>query len=199
MQKVRIFIITAAILIGAVIGVAQTLQPAPVPMQAATPALVPDAKEQAEMAENIKELQELKVQNDEILKQQQAALDQQNMETRANIEQQNLMMNAQSNQVQARRDGNERNDLREEQDQARAGSTLVILTSVTFAPRVVLVVLTSSKRCLAGPAEAEVADLVAAVTLKLNSSCQSRKRTVAHGAQYRCRWLRPARPVAAAA
>jgi hypothetical protein len=75
MQKVRIFIITAAILIGAVIGVAQTLQPAPVPMQAATPALVPDAKEQAEMAENIKELQELKVQNDEILKQQQAALE----------------------------------------------------------------------------------------------------------------------------
>lgn len=74
MQKVRIFIITAAILIGAVIGVAQTLQP-PVPLQAATPALVPDAKQQAEMAENIKELQELKVQNDEILKQQQAALD----------------------------------------------------------------------------------------------------------------------------
>jgi hypothetical protein len=75
MQKVRIFIITAAILIGAVIGVAQTLQPAPAPMQAATPALVPDAKQQAEMAENIKELQELKVQNDEILKQQQAALE----------------------------------------------------------------------------------------------------------------------------
>src|SRR6185369_16197257 len=72
---------------------------------------------------------------------------------------------AQSNQVQARRDGNERNDLREMQDQARAGSTLVILTSVSFAPRVVLVVLTSSKRCLAGRAEAEVADLVAAVTL----------------------------------
>ena len=44
-------------------------------MQAATPALVPDAKQQAEMAENIKELQELKAQNDEILKQQQAALD----------------------------------------------------------------------------------------------------------------------------
>ena len=75
MQKVRIFIITAAILIGAVIGVAQTLEPAPVPMQAATPALVPDAKQQAEMAENIKELQELKALNDEILKQQQATLD----------------------------------------------------------------------------------------------------------------------------
>ena len=75
MQKVRIFIITAAILAGAVIGVAQTLQPAPAPVQAATPALVPDAKQQEEMAENIKELQELKVQNDEILKQQQAALE----------------------------------------------------------------------------------------------------------------------------
>ena len=75
MQKVRTLLITAAILIGAVIGVAQTLQPAPAPMQAATPALVPDAKQQAEMAENIKQLQELKAQNDEILKQQQAALE----------------------------------------------------------------------------------------------------------------------------
>ena len=75
MQTVRIFIISAAILAGAVVGLAQTLQPTPVPMQAATPALVPDAKQQAEMAENIKELQELKAQNDEILKQQQAALD----------------------------------------------------------------------------------------------------------------------------
>jgi hypothetical protein len=44
-------------------------------MQAATPALVPDAKQQAEMAENIKQLQELKAQNDEILKQQEAALE----------------------------------------------------------------------------------------------------------------------------
>jgi len=44
-------------------------------MQAAPPALVADAKQQAEMAENVKQLQELKVQNDEILKQQQAALD----------------------------------------------------------------------------------------------------------------------------
>lgn len=75
MQTVRIFIISAAILAGAVIGVAQTSEPPPVPMQAAPPALVADAKEQAEMAENIKQLQELKAQNDEILKQQQAALD----------------------------------------------------------------------------------------------------------------------------
>ena len=75
MQTVRIFIITAAILAGAVIGVAQTLEPAPAPMQAATPAFVPDAKQQAEMAENIKQLRELKAQNDEILKQQQAALE----------------------------------------------------------------------------------------------------------------------------
>ena len=62
-------------LIGAVIGVAQTLRTGTGPMQAATPALVPDAKQQAEMAENIKQLQELKAQNDEILKQQQAALE----------------------------------------------------------------------------------------------------------------------------
>jgi hypothetical protein len=76
MQTVRIFIISAAILASAVIGVAQTSEPPPVPMQPAPPpALVADAKEQAEMAENIKQLQELKAQNDEILKQQQAALD----------------------------------------------------------------------------------------------------------------------------
>jgi hypothetical protein len=75
MQTLRIFIVTAAILAGAVIGLAQTLQPTPVPMPAATPALVPDAKQQAEMAENIKQLQELKAQNDELLKQQQAALE----------------------------------------------------------------------------------------------------------------------------
>jgi hypothetical protein len=75
MQTVRIFIICAAILAGAVVGLAQTLQPTPVPMQAARPALVPDAEQQAEMAENIKQLQELKAQNDEILKQQQAALE----------------------------------------------------------------------------------------------------------------------------
>ena len=75
MQTARIFIISGAIIAGAVIGIAQTSVPTPVTMQAAPPALVVDAKQQAEMAENIKELQELKAQNDEILKQQQAALD----------------------------------------------------------------------------------------------------------------------------
>lgn len=75
MQTVRIFIISAAILAGVVIGVAQTLEPTPVTMQPGTPALVADAKQEAAMAENIKQLQELKAQNDEILKQQQAALD----------------------------------------------------------------------------------------------------------------------------
>ena len=75
MQTVRIFIISAAILASAVVGLAQTLQPTPVPTRAAPPALVADAEQQAEMSENIKQLQELKAQNDEILKQQQAALD----------------------------------------------------------------------------------------------------------------------------
>ncbi len=77
MQTLRIFIISAAMLAGAVIGVAQTSEPSPVTLQAAaaTPAPAEDAKQQAEMAENIKQLQELKAQNDEILKQQQVALD----------------------------------------------------------------------------------------------------------------------------
>jgi hypothetical protein len=75
MQTVRIFIITAVMLAGAIIGLAQTLQPTPIPMQAAAPALVADPKQLAEMAENIKQLQELKAQNDELLKQQQAALE----------------------------------------------------------------------------------------------------------------------------
>jgi hypothetical protein len=44
-------------------------------MPAATPALVADPKQLAEMAENIRQLQELKAQNDELLKQQQAALE----------------------------------------------------------------------------------------------------------------------------
>lgn len=75
MQTVRIFIIAAVMLAGAIIGLAQTLQPPPVRMPAATPALVPDPRQLAQMAENIKQLQELKAQNDELLKQQQAALE----------------------------------------------------------------------------------------------------------------------------
>ena len=75
MRTVQIFIISAAMLAGAVIGVAQTSEPTPVTLQAATPAPAEDSKRQAEMTENIKQLQELKVQNDEILKQQQAALE----------------------------------------------------------------------------------------------------------------------------
>jgi hypothetical protein len=75
MRTVRIFIISAALLACAVIGVAQTPEPTPVTLQAATPVPVEDAKQQTEMAENIKQLQELKAQNDEILKQQQAALE----------------------------------------------------------------------------------------------------------------------------
>jgi flagellar biosynthesis/type III secretory pathway chaperone len=75
MQTLRIFIISAAMLACAVLGVAQTGEPTPVTLQAATPGHAEDAKQEAEMAENIKQLQELKAQNGEILKQQQAALE----------------------------------------------------------------------------------------------------------------------------
>jgi len=75
MQTLRIFIISAAMLACAVLGVAQTAEPTPVTLQAVALAPAGDAKQQAEMAENIKQIQELKAQNDEILKQQQAALD----------------------------------------------------------------------------------------------------------------------------
>ena len=75
MQTLRIFIISAAMLACTVLGVAQTAEPTPVTLQAVAPAPAGDAKQQAEMAENIKQIQELKAQNDEILKQQQAALD----------------------------------------------------------------------------------------------------------------------------
>jgi hypothetical protein len=75
MQTLRIFIISTAMLACAVLGVAQTAEPTPITLRAATPAPAEDAKQQAEMAENIKQLQELKAQNDEILKQQQAALE----------------------------------------------------------------------------------------------------------------------------
>jgi Tfp pilus assembly protein PilN len=76
----RVFIIGAAILACTVIGIAQTSEPTPpltIPTQP-TPAPADAAKEQAEQAElaaDIKELQELKAQNNEILKDQQAALD----------------------------------------------------------------------------------------------------------------------------
>jgi Tfp pilus assembly protein PilN len=76
----RVFIIGAAMLACTVIGIAQTSEPTPpltIPTQP-TPAPADAAKEQAEQAElaaDIKELQELKAQNNEILKDQQAALD----------------------------------------------------------------------------------------------------------------------------
>ena len=89
MQMLRIYLIGAALVGCAVIGVAQTSEPTvigvpqpPEPPPAAVstsrgiavPAEV--AKEQEEMAASIKEVQELKAHNDEILKDQQAALDQ---------------------------------------------------------------------------------------------------------------------------
>jgi len=77
MRTVRVFIIGVAILACTVIGIAQTSEPTPLTLPAQPPPLVATdaAKEQAELAANILELQELKAQNDEILKQQQAALD----------------------------------------------------------------------------------------------------------------------------
>ena len=75
MQTLRVFIISVTMLASAVLGVAQTAEPTPGTLHAAPAAAAEDAKQQAEMAENIKQIQELKAQNDEILKQQQAALD----------------------------------------------------------------------------------------------------------------------------
>ncbi len=62
------------------ISIAQTSEPTP-PLILSTqptpaPAAADAAKEQTELAADIKELDELKAQNGEILKQQQAALDQ---------------------------------------------------------------------------------------------------------------------------
>jgi flagellar biosynthesis/type III secretory pathway chaperone len=80
MRTMRVFIIGAAMLACTVIGIAQTSEPTPpltIPTQP-TPAPADAAKEQAEQAElaaDIKELQELNAQNNEILKDQQAALD----------------------------------------------------------------------------------------------------------------------------
>jgi len=79
MRTMRVFIIGAAMLACTVIGIAQTSEPTPlvIPTQP-TPAPADAAREQAEQAElaaDIKELQELKAQNNEILKDQQVALD----------------------------------------------------------------------------------------------------------------------------
>ena len=89
MQMLRIYLIGAAIVGCAIIGVAQTSEPTaigvpqnsePAPASVSTPRANPVpaelAKEQEEMAASIKELQELKARNDEILKDQQVALDQ---------------------------------------------------------------------------------------------------------------------------
>jgi hypothetical protein len=76
MRTVRLFIIGAAMLTCTVIGIAQTSEPTPLTIPAQpTPAPADAVPEPAELAANIKELQELKAQNEEILKQQQAALD----------------------------------------------------------------------------------------------------------------------------
>lgn len=89
MQTLRILIVSAAMFVCAIIGVAQTseLSPVTVPSPASVPSpatvspqptapqLAQNAEEQAELAANLKQLQEVKAQNDEILKQQQAALD----------------------------------------------------------------------------------------------------------------------------
>ena len=82
MRTMRVFIIGAAMLACTMIGIAQTSEPTPlvIPTQP-TPAPADAAREQAEQAEqaelaaDIKELQELKAQNNEILKDQQVALD----------------------------------------------------------------------------------------------------------------------------
>jgi hypothetical protein len=89
MQILRIYLISAAIVGCAIIGAAQTSEPTaigvpqnsePAPATVSKPPANPVpaevAKEQEEIAASIKELQELKAGNDEILKDQQAALDQ---------------------------------------------------------------------------------------------------------------------------
>jgi hypothetical protein len=77
MRTVRVFITGAAMLACTVIGIAQTSEPTPLPLPAhPLPALAESAKEAEELVANIKELEELRAQNAEILKQQQAALDQ---------------------------------------------------------------------------------------------------------------------------
>jgi hypothetical protein len=78
MRTLRIFVVGAAMLACTVIGIAQTSEPTPLalpPQPAPAPPAADAAKEQAELAANIKDLQELKARNDEILKDQQATLD----------------------------------------------------------------------------------------------------------------------------
>jgi len=86
MQMLRISLIGAAIIGWAIIVVAQTSEPTapqtsePTPASVSRPPAVAApaeaAKEQEELAASVKELQELKARNDEILKDQQVALDQ---------------------------------------------------------------------------------------------------------------------------
>jgi hypothetical protein len=77
MRTVQVFIIGATMFACTVIGIAQTSEPTPLAIPAQPISAAADAaKEQAELAANIKELEELKALNAEILKQQQAALDQ---------------------------------------------------------------------------------------------------------------------------
>ena len=76
MRTVRVFIIGMAMLACAVIGIAQTSEPTPLTLPAQPTRAAADAtKEQEELAANIQDLEELKAQNEEILKQQQATLD----------------------------------------------------------------------------------------------------------------------------
>jgi len=76
MRTLRLSIIAVAMFSCAVIGIAQTSEPTPLALSATpAPAAGDVAKEQAEIAANVKELEQLKTQNEEILKQQQAALD----------------------------------------------------------------------------------------------------------------------------
>jgi hypothetical protein len=76
MRTVRVFIIGVAMLACAVIGIAQTSEPTPFTMPAQPArAAAGAAKEQEELAANIQDLEELKAENEEILKQQQATLD----------------------------------------------------------------------------------------------------------------------------
>jgi len=89
MQMLRFYIIGVAMVGCAIIGIAQTSEPTvigvpqppePPPVAVSTPPAIvapaEAAKEEEEMAASIKELQELKAHNDELLKQQQATLDQ---------------------------------------------------------------------------------------------------------------------------